>query len=332
MGFILALALGFLPIFFYAWLIYWVDRYEKEPGLLLGVVFTWGVVIAAGGAYLINTIMGMSIYLVTGSEAASNLSTGSLIAPVVEESLKGLAVLLVYWLFRQEFDSILDGIVYAGIVALGFAATENAFFIYNGYIEDGFRGLLMLAFVRIVLVGWQHPFYTAFIGIGLAAARLAKPGLLRLAYPVAGWMVAVITHSLHNTLANLLHTRGNLLLGTLFDWSGWLAMLVFILWMLAREQKNLQLHLLEEVASGVISAAQYRTACSAWAQSYARLQAVFNGSYAITARFYQVCGEIAHKKHQRSRLPDDQASQTIIDSLRTELARLSQAALPVSLQ
>ena len=49
-----------------------------------------------------------------------------MIAPIIEESLKGLAVLLVFLLFRKEFDSILDGIVYAAITALGFAATENS--------------------------------------------------------------------------------------------------------------------------------------------------------------------------------------------------------------
>jgi RsiW-degrading membrane proteinase PrsW (M82 family) len=119
--------LGFLPMLFFAWIIYWVDRYEKEPKILLGVVFLWGAVVAAGVAFFINTLLGVGIYMFTGSEAIAELTTGSLIAPIIEECLKGFAVVIVFLVFRREFDSILDGIVYAAVAALGFAATENAY-------------------------------------------------------------------------------------------------------------------------------------------------------------------------------------------------------------
>jgi RsiW-degrading membrane proteinase PrsW (M82 family) len=87
---------GFVPMFLFAAIIYWFDRYEKEPKLLLGAAFFWGVVFAAGGAFLINTTFGIGIYLFTGSEAASEIGTASIIAPLVEEFLKGLAVALVF--------------------------------------------------------------------------------------------------------------------------------------------------------------------------------------------------------------------------------------------
>jgi RsiW-degrading membrane proteinase PrsW (M82 family) len=166
MGFLFSLFFGFIPVFIFAWILYWLDRYEKEPKVLLGAVFLWGAIVAAGLAYVVNTSLSVGIYLFTESEAATDLTTGTLIAPVVEEILKGLAVLVVFLVARHEFDSILDGIVYAGIVALGFAATENTLYIYrDGYLENGFAGLLSGLHPR-VLVGWQHPFYTAFIGIG----------------------------------------------------------------------------------------------------------------------------------------------------------------------
>ena len=102
MGIFLSFLAGLLPMLFFAWIVYWFDRYEKEPKILLGVVFIWGAVIAAGSAFVINTMLGMGVYLFTGSEAATDLTTGALIAPVVEESLKGLAVLLVFLIFRSE--------------------------------------------------------------------------------------------------------------------------------------------------------------------------------------------------------------------------------------
>ena len=128
---------------------------------------------AAGGAFIVNSLLELGVFYFTSSQSAADLTTGSLIAPVIEESLKGAAVLIIFWTAHNEFDSVLDGIVYASITALGFAATENMFYIYTyGYVENGLGGIFVLAFIRNILVGWQHPFYTAFIGIGLAKARL----------------------------------------------------------------------------------------------------------------------------------------------------------------
>ena len=324
LGVLFSLFFGFVPMFLFAYLVYWTDRYEKEPLALLGGVFLWGAVIAAGAAFLINTIAGIGVYIFTNSESLTELSTGSAIAPVVEELLKGFAVLLVFLFFRREFDSILDGIVYAAIAALGFAATENAYYIFSyGFAEDGIAGGLFLVFVRVFLVGWQHPFYTAFIGIGLALARLNRSWAVRILAPLAGLGLAILTHSAHNTLAALLQGEGGLFIGTIFDWSGWLVMFLFILWALYREQRWISTHLREEVSLGILTAKQYRTACSAWAQTAVRTAALFNGSYGRTRRFYQLTAELAHKKEQRLKLGEEGGNTQIIERLRGELSSLS---------
>src|SRR4030042_3167678 len=173
LGVILSILFGFVPMLAFAYVVYWVDRYEKEPVALLGGVFLWGAIIAAGAAFIVNSFLGLGIYMFSGSQAFTELSTASVFAPLIEESLKGMACLLVFLLFRHEFDSILDGIVYAAITAIGFAATENLHYIYTyGFQQDGLNGILYMFFVRVILVGWQHPFYTAFTGIGLAVSRL----------------------------------------------------------------------------------------------------------------------------------------------------------------
>ncbi len=111
MGFIASAVIGFGTALFFASILYWLDRYEKEPILLLGGVFLWGAVIAAGSAFLINTVLGVGISIFTGSGLASDLATGSIVAPFVEETLKGLAVVAVFIVFHREFDSVLDGII-----------------------------------------------------------------------------------------------------------------------------------------------------------------------------------------------------------------------------
>lgn len=327
LGVLFALFFGFVPMFLFATIVYWTDRYEKEPKILLAAVFLWGALVAAGAAFVINTVVGLGVYYFTGSETAAELTTGSLIAPIVEEILKGFTVLVVFLIFRHEFDSILDGIVYAAIAALGFAATENTYYIYTyGFQENGLAGAFFLTFVRVVLVGWQHPFYTAFIGIGLAFARLSRNIVPKFIYPLIGLTVAIFTHSVHNTLAHLLPGIGGLVATALNDWAGWFVMFLFVMWALYREQRWIIAQLREEVSLGVITTAQYRVACSAWAQSAARLGALFSGRFSATNRFYQVTAELAYKKQQSAMLGDEGGNSLIIQRLRAELGRLSPIA------
>ncbi len=324
MGFLVSLLFGFIPMFLFAGFIYWLDRYEKEPRILLGAAFLWGAVVAAGGAFLINTAAGASIYLFTGSKSVTEFSTGSLVAPVVEECLKGFAILLVFLIFRSEFDSVLDGIIYAATVALGFAATENTFYIFTmGYQPNGWEGLLGLVFVRVILVGWQHPFYTSFTGIGLASARLSRSTFKRLLWPLVGFTLAVLTHSFHNTLIDFVSGTGGMMVTTLIDWSGWLLMLLFTLWMIRRERNSMQLHLAEEVSLGTIDAHQYQAACSNWQRSLAMLASVGSRRYRNNSRFFQLCGELSHKKQQLGLLGEERNNSEIILQLREELRNLA---------
>jgi hypothetical protein len=87
------------------------------------------------------------------------------------------------------------------------------------------------------------------------------------------------------------------------------------------------MHLRDEVSLGSLTPIQYRTACSAWSQGIARFGSLFNGRFQATSRFYQVCAELAYKKHQLSTLGDEGGNGKMIDGLRAELARLSPDAL-----
>jgi RsiW-degrading membrane proteinase PrsW (M82 family) len=328
LGIILSLLFAFVPMLVFACIVYWTDRYEKEPRSLLGGVFLWGAVVAAGFSFLINTTAGIGIYSITHSQEITELSTSIAIAPVVEELLIGLACLLVYLFFRHEFDSILDGIVYASITALGFAATENFYYIYNyGFHENGLPGILTLFLVRVILIGWQHPFFTAFTGIGLAISRLNRKPPIKILAPIIGLSLAIFTHSFHNTISTLLHGTENLLIGILYDWSGWIVLLLFICWALYRERRWIIVQLGEEVSNGIITPSQYKTACSAWAQVGARLRSVFTGKYRLTSHFYQLTAELAYKKYQASSLGEQTLNQPVIDRLRYELEAMSSQLL-----
>lgn len=308
----------------FAYVVYWIDRYEKEPLTLLGGVFLWGAIIAAGAAFIVNTFVGLGIYLFTGSQAFTELSTASTIAPFLEETLKGMACLFVFLFFRHEFDSILDGIVYAAITAIGFAATENVYYLYTyGFQQNGVSGIFYMFFVRVILVGWQHPFYTAFIGIGLAISRLSRNTAVKIIAPLIGWGIAIFTHSIHNIISTIFQGFQSLIIGLIFDWSGWIAMIIFIIWALYREQKWIIVQLRDEVTGNVITPAQYQTACSAWAQVSTRTKALFSGKYHLTDRFYLLTAELAFKKQHASTLGEQTDNQPEIDRIRAEIVKMS---------
>lgn len=323
MGFLLAILLSFIPAFSYAAILYWLDRFEKEPGRMLLGAFLWGAVVATGGALIWSSVFEYSIFALTGSETIADFSGTALVAPIVEESLKGLAVLLIFLAFRHEFDSLLDGIVYAGITALGFAATENVLYLYfQGYAEGGMGGLILLFVLRVLMGAWGHAVYTAFFGMGLAAARMSHNRLVKIGAPLLGLLVAIGLHALHNTMATVaIEVAGGVgLLATfLVDWVSWAMVLAIVIWAIRREHGWITTHLRDEVAQGTISAEQYTRACSTWGRVRSGVQGKER------RRFYQTCAELAQKKHQLSLHGDERGNQARIEGLRGELRRLAPA-------
>lgn len=322
---LLVVALSFIPALIYASIIYWLDRFEREPKRLLFGVFTWGAIVATGGAIIYSILfeVPLSFFL---DETDLDLAGSVLIAPIVEESLKGLAVVIIYWVARREFDSILDGIVYAGITALGFAATENVLYLGSTLAEEGLGGMLVLFVLRVILGGWGHAVYTAWIGIGLALARSSQSIFIKIAAPFAGWVIAVALHALHNGMASLLASEGLEGFGVmlLVDWFGWAVMLGIVIWAILREQRWMKVYLQEEVQMQLISPQQYQTASSVAKQFRARMGSLFSPQAKATKRFYRLCGELAQKKHQLARFGDEGGNTIIISNLRKQIAELAQ--------
>jgi RsiW-degrading membrane proteinase PrsW (M82 family) len=325
MALLASFLLAFIPALVYAGIIFWMDRYEKEPKRLIFGSFIWGAVVAAGAAYLLNSLFGVGVYLITGDEAITEVATSSLSAPLVEEVLKGLSVLIVFLFFRHELDSILDGIVYAAITALGFAATENVLYLYQyGYQEEGWSGLWMVFFMRVILNAWSHASYTAFTGIGLAVARFSKGSVVRLLAPLAGLAIAIFVHFFHNTALVFVGSLGGMLLVYLTDWLGWLVIIGIMSWAIWRERKWIEEHLREEVENNLISEKEYRAALSPMQRSLAAICGLGKGRYRAIKRFYQLVIELAFKKQHAIRAGSDLTkSMTNIEQLREEIQQLS---------
>jgi RsiW-degrading membrane proteinase PrsW (M82 family) len=267
---------------------------------------------------VLNTLFSVGLLIITNDEYLSMGGTAIISAPLVEETVKGLAVLAVFVYFRHEFDSVLDGVIYGSMVGFGFAAAENVNYIATGFNEAGLEGLWFTAFVRVIAIGFLHATLTSFTGIGLAVARLNK-GCLRWAAVPVGYTLAVSAHALHNFMASL----GGLacLLGSVMDWIGFLGLFILILFLGYHERQVLRQHLSEETIRGTLTQSQYHSACSWSGQLLARFGL---GS----AQLNNLCGELAFKKYQLARLGhlEEREAQATIDKLRGEIWALSRAA------
>lgn len=175
----IVLALVLVPLVFIVPVLAWIDRLEPEPRASRLHAFLWGATVAILGAGVVN-----SIVLVSYGETA----TAVISAPLVEETLKGLGIL---WAVRRtEVDGVVDGIVYAGWVAAGFAMVENIEY----FLVASDDGVLAETFVlRALLTPFAHPLFTMWIGlaIGLAVARGSKLPWTAL----WGWVIAVGLHA-----------------------------------------------------------------------------------------------------------------------------------------
>jgi protease PrsW len=165
----------------------WFDRLEPEPWQERIHAVLWGGTVAILVAGTINGIVAVTV----GETASLVIS-----APVTEEVMKGLGVL--YAVRRKKVDGVIDGVVYAGWVAAGFALVENVDYFVQA-AGDGVLGPTVL--VRGVLSPFAHPLFTIWIGVfvGRAVVRGRNPVLGAL----PGLVIAVALHALWNGSALL---------------------------------------------------------------------------------------------------------------------------------
>jgi len=261
-----------IPTAIYVALIRWCDRYEKEPGGLLAAAFLWGaapaILLALGGESLLDPSSGGAL-----TDLTTDLISASLVAPVVEEIAKGLALVLIFWFFRDEFDGVLDGIIYGALVGFGFGMTEDMFYLASQFMEEGWEGFGMLAFFRIVVFGLNHAFFTGFVGAGLGYARITRSKFARVIVPILGLLAGIVFHALHNLGATLTDASILAIGISLVSNAGGVLIIVLILVLSLRQEKRWLTEELRPEIGVLISADEYNTAISPRLRLKARAQA-----------------------------------------------------------
>lgn len=167
----------------------WLDRWEPEPKRLLLFAFLWGATVAV--------VVSLALELLT-SEVLGKGAVLTVGAPLIEEAAKGSFLLLMLTGARRaEFDGVIDGLVYAGFTAVGFAFIEDIGYIAQSFGQgtDVAVGTIVM---RLVLAPFAHPLFTSMTGIGIGIAVTRRRGLLSRLAPVIGFVLAVALHAIWN--------------------------------------------------------------------------------------------------------------------------------------
>ncbi|MBI2339436.1 MAG: PrsW family intramembrane metalloprotease [Deltaproteobacteria bacterium] len=197
MIFLVSVLASLLPITVYILFLRWLDRYEREPFGHILVVFFLGATFSVGFSYAANTIVGVIGHAMM-TESGSAYFLAGLVAPVVEETNKGIIVVLFAWLSR-EFDNLTDGLLYGAVVGLGFAFSENVMYFVRTYHESGQFAWIRNMYVRGFFTAGVHSAATGVFGGCLAYTRFSRWSD-RLLAAMMGWGLAVMIHSFWNSV------------------------------------------------------------------------------------------------------------------------------------
>jgi RsiW-degrading membrane proteinase PrsW (M82 family) len=299
---LLGLLTATLPVPIYVALVLWIDRYEAEPLWMLTTAFFWGALFATFFAFLFNTgSAGIVSYLSNakaGEEFAAVIS-----APIVEEAGKAFILFIFFFWKKDEFDGVVDGIVYASLAALGFAMTENILY-YGRAALGGGGSLTATLIIRGFFAPFSHPLFTSLTGIGLGLARQSNNLAVKFLTPVVGLLMAIFMHSIWN---------GSAVFG-----GGWLFVLIYIVVMipafiimlvvigfaLRREGQVVREHLVIDLDRGFLTAEEYKELGSIvgrMGSSYNAFSRSGLKGWRARRRFNQLASELAFHRNRVAR-------------------------------
>ncbi|RLE25703.1 MAG: hypothetical protein DRJ65_07160 [Acidobacteria bacterium] len=222
--------------------VWWIDRYDREPWPVVLSVFLWGLVVAP----VLVSLVG---FIADGGTSVLAVNAGR---PLVEETAKGLGILLVL-VFSRHFDNPTDGLVYGTAVGLGFAMTENLLYGFSVAPALAPGDALSLILGRTVFTAGVHALASSAVGAGLGFGRTSGGWVRTIGWALLGVGVAVALHGGWNLAVVNMPAGGaawvfpTMILGPLY-----LTFILSFAMMLWAEHRILLKQLSEEVVLGTV--------------------------------------------------------------------------------
>jgi RsiW-degrading membrane proteinase PrsW (M82 family) len=255
-------AVTVVPVLVYVWILWLVDRYEKEPWSMLGAALLGGMVVAPILAMLLERLFGQPTSVYPALFQVYPIVLPSFAGAVIEEVAKAAVIAAAFIYLPHEFDGILDGVVYGATVGAGFALAESLIFV---------RDLVPLAasasvgpglIIGVFVSGLTHCVFSGIFGASLGYTReTSASGSAAYVIPLVGLAAAALYHLGYvaagaGWIAGLSGITA-VLVGVarvVANWTGLLMLGVVVLWAWSRERSILRWALADETSTGVITA------------------------------------------------------------------------------
>jgi protease PrsW len=226
-------------------IIYRFDQFEPEPGSLIVVALLWGAVVALTFASVTNSWMLSFLQHIMPAMTVDSWGA-AIAAPINEEFYKGAGLVMIYLIARDEFDGVMDGLIYGAMIGLGFQVLENVQYFMMAASESGggqVGPVVSLFFLRVVLSGlYSHMLFTGVMGFGFAyfVTQRQRTFVKRLSMFVSCAALAWAAHFVWNSpwLESLMSRgTGAFVLALVFKGVPFLALLV-LLWVFAHRRED----------------------------------------------------------------------------------------------
>jgi len=258
----LSVLAAFVPMIAYLLLIWWMDRYLRQPLWMVALVFVWGAVGAISVGVTGSQFLEYPVAQVFGRQATDAIGA-ILIAPLVEEIAKGCVLLLVA--MRRDFNSIADGVVFGAAAGLGFGMTENFLYFNQVYDSAGFSAWLQNVYARTFYSAVLHCVTTSTFGMALGFVKFRRETPHKIWIVAGGLLLAMMIHGFWNAcmvLGSAFHSP--LLVQAGLSILPVLVVLLFVAYQISLflEGRILSMELMEESDMGTIPVPHVAKLCS----------------------------------------------------------------------
>lgn len=328
---ILALV-ALVPLFVVTLVLAWIDRWAPVSWRLKILALGLGAGLGGGGAIIFNSGLNVDILLYSGDPMLAEFRSAVFVAPISEETFKGLGVVLILLWARHQIATPISGFAIGGFVGAGFAYVENIMYFVQAHAEgSAVLGLTVIG--RGLMSPFVHPMSTSFTGLMFAWALLSQA-------KVWGWIwrlllglgIAMGLHSLWNFLASSAGAMwyfwyAVIELPLLIGWLSW------ILTWSARQAKAVAHGLQSYVQTGWVREAEVQMVTNRVALKYAKKWGKRIGSpapklvrkFVAALRRLGLDQEVMSKTGpNRVRMENDQKLLSDVDLIRIEFEDLEQ--------
>jgi RsiW-degrading membrane proteinase PrsW (M82 family) len=213
LGLAVLLLVAFVPSLVYMVRIRNLERYNRNPWVLVLYAFGWGAIAAVIIAVILEIFLPQHLDAFRPARVPEDLFLATVIAPIAEEFAKIVGLLPLVFSKRWEEE---DGLVLGAASGLGFAATENLLYEYNAFVTGGAIAFVMVAILRILTSTLLHASATAMAGWGLSKWKQA--GIVKgIPKFLAFLLLAMIMHGFFNLFASLGEISGGNIAFTLLS-------------------------------------------------------------------------------------------------------------------